>query len=386
MSTASEASQEDGVQTEDGSENDADVVIVNGSPDTDRVSEDNHQGGSDVEITENSTVQDDSEEIQSAEASTEPDVPQTGPPTDDQQADEDLGEVESESTDTPQESHGRASEEVNTSNVEETAEETEPTDILDLTGQPETFSIKAEAGVFKEIATTIDKVVDEFRLRMTEDKLRIRAVDPANVSMVDMQIDSDAFESFTATPGVLGIPLDSLKDVINLADRNDYISMVLNPETRKLEIDVGDLDYTLGLIDPATIRQDPDLPDLNLSVEVMIRGETLDQGLTAADMVSKHVGIKTSPDLQGIAIEAEGDTDDMVQTLRERDLVDCTVPDKEVEALFALEYLSSINRALPRSDPVTLQFGDGFPARINYDSENGAIETTFMLAPRIKSD
>ena len=58
-----------------------------------------------------------------------------------------------------------------------------------------------------QLVDSVGALVDEFRLHLSEEQIRVVAVDPANVAMADVSLEAAAFESFEATDGTLGIPL-----------------------------------------------------------------------------------------------------------------------------------------------------------------------------------
>ena len=49
----------------------------------------------------------------------------------------------------------------------------------------------------------VSALVDDCKIRLNEDGLSIRAVDHANVGMVDMSLAKSAFESYEADGGVI---------------------------------------------------------------------------------------------------------------------------------------------------------------------------------------
>ncbi len=70
------------------------------------------------------------------------------------------------------------------------------------------FRAKIRSEVLKEITDVISTLVDEAKFNLAPDSLTVRAVDPAHVAMVDMEIGKDAFEDFKADEGELGLDLD----------------------------------------------------------------------------------------------------------------------------------------------------------------------------------
>ena len=246
------------------------------------------------------------------------------------------------------------------------------------------FKAIVGASTLQDALDSVSVLVDECKIRLNEDALSIRAVDPANVGMVDLTLEAAAFESYDADGGVIGVNLARLEDIAGMAGSGDLIHLKLDEETRKLHIEIDGLSYTLALIDPESIRQEPDIPELDLPAEIVVEGAQLDRGVTAADMVSDHIRLRVAEADESFLIEAEGDTDDVDLELTREDLIALTAG--PADSLFSLDYLKDMNKAIPGDAEVTVELGEEFPVKLHYGFGEGLGQVTFMLAPRIQSD
>jgi proliferating cell nuclear antigen len=246
------------------------------------------------------------------------------------------------------------------------------------------FKAIVSASTLRDALDSVSVLVDECKVRLNEDGLSIRAVDPANVGMVDLSLDSAAFESYEADGGVIGVNLARLEDIAGMGNTGDLVHLELDEETRKLHIRIDGLSYTLALIDPDSIRQEPDIPDLDLPAQIVVEGNQLDRGITAADMVSDHINLRVDEDAETFHIEAEGDTDDVDFEMGAEDLIDLEAG--PADSLFSLDYLKDMNKAIPGDAEVTIELGEEFPVKLHYEFAEGLGNVTFMLAPRIQSD
>ncbi|TKX80453.1 DNA polymerase sliding clamp [Halorubrum sp. SD626R] len=246
------------------------------------------------------------------------------------------------------------------------------------------FKAIVGASTFQDALDSVSVLVDECKIRLNEEELSIRAVDPANVGMVDLTLEAAAFESYEADGGVIGVNLARLEDIAGMANSGDLIHLELDEETRKLHIQIDGLSYTLALIDPDSIRQEPDIPDLDLASEIVVEGAQIDRGIKAADMVSDHIRLRVDEADEAFFIEAEGDTDDVDLRLAREDLIALTAG--PADSLFSLDYLKDMNKAIPGDAEVTIELGEEFPVKLHYGFAEGLGNVTFMLAPRIQSD
>jgi len=249
-----------------------------------------------------------------------------------------------------------------------------------MTDAPDaTFEAVVAADRLRAVVAAADAVVDECVVALDPEGLRVSAVDPASVALVELSLSADAFESYRADGGRIGVDLDRLDEVLGMAD-GEAVVLALNPETRKLEIEIGDLDYTLALIDPGAVRSPPDRAELDIEYdgEAVLDAAAVDRALRAAGMVADHVRFRMG-ESGTIHVEAEGDTDDVSLTVEAESLH--AVDPGEAESLFSLDYLDAINRAI-RADDVAVSLGTEHPIELGYEFAEGAGEVEYVVSPR----
>jgi len=246
------------------------------------------------------------------------------------------------------------------------------------------FNAIVRAETLQATLDSVGVLVDECKIHLDDGGIEIRAVDPANVGMVDLSLDASAFESYEADGGLIGVNLVRLQDIAGMADSDQLVHLELDEETRKLHISIDGLEYTLALIDPESIREEPDLPELDLAATIVIEGRDIDRAVTAADMVSDHIELGVDEADEVFYVKAQGDTDDVHLELDAEDLIDLVVG--PASSLFSLDYLQDMNKAIPKDAEVTMELGDEFPVKLHFDIAEGEGSVTYMLAPRIQSN
>ena len=248
------------------------------------------------------------------------------------------------------------------------------------------FRSEINAGLLKSSVDTVSVLVDECKVRLDEDGLSIKAVDPANVGMVELDIPADSFESYEADDELLGLNLVRFQDITGMANKGDTVVMELDEETRKLLIRIDGLRYTLSLIDPDSIHQEPNVPDLDLPGNVVLPGREIRRGVKAAGMVSDHMAFGVSDDEESFYMSAEGDTDDVRVDLREDDIIELETGGETAQSLFSLDYLDSMAKAIPNDAQVEVEIGDDYPVKMNFEISGGEAKVTYLLAPRIENE
>lgn len=244
------------------------------------------------------------------------------------------------------------------------------------------FKALIGAEKLKDSIESISTLVDEARFRITPEGLSVKAVDPANVAMVSFELSKDAFDSFEATEGELGIDLTKLTGVMEMADKSDIIELELDEASHKLIVRMRGLAYTMSLLDPSSIRKEPKVPNLDLPAHIVIRGEDIKRAVKAAEKVSDYMSMGVRGDI--FFMEAEGDTDKVLVELGKEQLIDLQATD--AKSLFSLDYLSDMSKILGKSGEVSIDLGKDFPLKIRIKIAEGHGEVSYMLAPRVESE
>lgn len=246
------------------------------------------------------------------------------------------------------------------------------------------FNAIASQETLADFIDPVDKLVYECKLHLNEDGLNVRAVEPANVGMVRSDLDADGFESYEASGGLLGLNVNRFVDVLGMADAGELVHLQLDEETRKLHIDTANIEYTMALIDPDTVRSEPDLPDLDLPAEVVIEGNQFDQMITAADVISDHLSFGLDAAKEMFYMYSEGDTDDVRVEYDRDEVIDMQAG--EAHSLFSLDYLKDMNKAIGSDVELSMSIGEEFPIEMAFETAEGHGDVQYMLAPRIQAD
>lgn len=244
------------------------------------------------------------------------------------------------------------------------------------------FRAKVKSEVLKEIIDVVSTLVDEAKFTIKKDGMTLKAVDPAHVALVDLEVKKKAFEEYKADENELGIDIDKIKEVLKLAKSGDLISINHDEEKNRLVLGVGNITRRMALVDTAGMS-DPKVPNLNLPAKLTIRTDELRQGIKAAESVSDHIALLTSSD--GFEMISEGDTDSVNLKLP-KDLLEELECKESVRSLFPLDYFSNMIKAIGSTGDVTMYLGNDYPVRIEFNIAGGNGQVKYLLAPRIESE
>ncbi len=244
------------------------------------------------------------------------------------------------------------------------------------------FQAKIRSDTLKGIVNIISTLVDEAKFNIGPEGLNLKAVDPAHVAMIDLNINKEAFEEYAADETNIGVDLDKVKDVLKLASSGDIVEMEQDEEKSRLVMKVGNIVRRMNLVDTSSMS-DPRVPELNLPALVEVSVSEIQKGIKAAESVSDHIALTAEPEY--FELYSEGDTDSVNLRLEKSQLISVTVEEK-ARSLFPLDYFSNLVKAVPSDTSVRINLGNNFPVRIMFNLADGNGNVGYLLAPRIESD
>lgn len=244
------------------------------------------------------------------------------------------------------------------------------------------FQAKIRSDALKGIVNIISTLVDEAKLNVSPDGIGLKAVDPAHVAMVELDVRKAAFESYLADDTQIGIDLDKIKEVLRLTASGDIIDMEQDEERGRLVVRVGNITRRMNMVDTSSMS-DPKVPQLSLPVSVEVSVSEIQKGIRAAESVSDHIAL--TADADGFELSCEGDTDSVNLRLDKAKLAGLTVSEK-ARSLFPLDYFSNLVKAIPSDTVVRIDLGNDYPVKIHFDLAEGNTSVGYLLAPRIESD
>jgi proliferating cell nuclear antigen len=249
------------------------------------------------------------------------------------------------------------------------------------------FEAKIDAAVLRESIESITAVVDEGKLRITEDGFKLRAVDPANVAMVSFDLQRDAFDDFRfekesdAEAIETGIDFVKLHDILGIGGR-EGVTLKLDEQAQKLFTTMGSLAYTVSLLDPASLRKEPKVPELEFPVQVTIELEEFRRTIRAAEKIGDHIVLGV--DGEEFYMEVEGEMDKLRLCLRKEQLIHLTPG--TLHSLYSLDYVAAMTKGMSHADNITLNLGKDYPLQVDFEVADGKGKVSYLLAPRIESE
>jgi proliferating cell nuclear antigen len=250
------------------------------------------------------------------------------------------------------------------------------------------FKLKvSDAKLLRDMATAISILVDEATFKIDTEGLKLRAMDPSRVAMIDFEWPKSLFQEFVSTePTKICLNISELLKLLKRAGKEEAVELSLDDKTGKLLVTITGK-YNRNFTMPTLEASEEEVPTPKISFNVKAKTTTqgLSQAIEDAQLVSDHVKIEAEP--EKMTLSASGDLMGATITLQKGNdaLLDLEVKEN-AKATFSLSYLSEIIKAASATSEIaTLEFSSDMPVRIDFQQiKEGKL--TFFLAPRIETE
>jgi len=250
------------------------------------------------------------------------------------------------------------------------------------------FKLKvADAKLLRDMITSISILVDEATFKLDPEGMKLRAMDPSRVAMVDFEWPKTVFEEYMCTePTKMCINISELLKLLKRAGKDEVVELSLDEKTSRLQLKITGK-YARNFTMPTLEASEEEVPTPKLTFNVKAKTTTqgLSQAIEDAQLVSDHVRIEA--DAEKIVFNAAGDLMGATITLQKGSdtLLDLEIKEP-AKSTFSLSYLSEIIKtASATSDIATMEFSTDMPIKIDFQQTKEG-KLTFYLAPRIETE
>ena len=247
------------------------------------------------------------------------------------------------------------------------------------------FKAEIRADTLKGLVNVISTLIDEVKFTISPEGITIKAVDPAHVAMIELNIDAGAFESYSADQTEIGLDLDKVKDVLKLSSSGDIISMEQDEGYGRLIFRIGNITRRMNLVETSSMN-DPRVPPLELSSMIEVSVTELQRGIKASENISDHIALTITDEY--FELSCEGDTDSVNLKMEKSQLTSLEISgDKQkYSSMFPLDYFSNIIKAVPSDSSIRIDLDNDYPVTLKFALAEGKGSVKYLLAPRIESD
>ncbi len=244
----------------------------------------------------------------------------------------------------------------------------------------------AEGKLLKTAIDAISKLITEGTFSVDENGMKLVALDPAKVAMIDLNVLPTGFiEYHVDSPIKFTVDIDYFSKVLKRAKARTEIEMVVGDDLSRLEIVLKNgykRKFFIPLIQPSEEEEAPQPSGLEFKGRLEIEAGFVKDAIKDAKMISDAVKFIADPDIFKIVAKSEAGEVSAEVSKSDPALLEIDVPE-HIEATYTIEYLEKIIKAEGIADTVSIEFGNNYPVRITYKSLD-RLKLAFILAPRLE--
>jgi len=246
----------------------------------------------------------------------------------------------------------------------------------------------ADARIWRYVLRSIADYIETVGITLhPSDGVRIKAMDPTHVMLIDFHVPISAFEEYSVEKETtLLINLENTSKILRRASKSD--KLLISSDGSKLTLGFiskgGTLrSFTLPLIS-GSYEEVPEL-SLEFQIQAKILGATLSSALSVLEDVGEVLKFKVSR--EGISLIATSDLGEVefAFSIVTGTLIDYQVSENfsEFTNMYSMNYISLLTTLTKLSEIATIKLGQDMPCEIELEMIGGA-RLKLYVAPRVE--
>lgn len=237
--------------------------------------------------------------------------------------------------------------------------------------------------LWKTCVSAASALVQEAAFVVSPKGLKMKAMDPSHIALIDIDLPAGAFEGFEVEkPTIIGVSLAEMNRIVSRAKPDDELTIEFD-ETNRLTLTLGgppERHFSTPVIDVR--KEDLPEPKLKLTATAEVVAGAIQDGIKDAELIGDLVNIEASKD--GIRMWAESDKGTSELRLNAGDEV---LPKLDVSeparAGYHVKQLGDMVKTCFPADIIKIGLGTDQPIQLDRPIASGRLR--FILAPRIES-
>ncbi|MEW6221754.1 MAG: proliferating cell nuclear antigen (pcna) [Candidatus Hadarchaeota archaeon] len=244
-----------------------------------------------------------------------------------------------------------------------------------------------DSKVWKSCVKAMVNIIEEASFKFTPEKVKMMAMDPSHVALVDFELPASAFSEYEVEePATIGVNLMEMDKVLSRAKPDDELAMELDDKQSRLNFTfkgASTRKLNMALIDvrEAELKE----PKIQFTATAEVLAGVLQDGLKDAELVGDKVRFDVKD--KELSMVAEGDKGTSELKLGDKDegLVKLKA-DRPAGATFGIRYLADMVGGAGSGDQVSISLGSDLPIQLDLPIAGGKGRLRFLLAPRIEAE
>ena len=247
------------------------------------------------------------------------------------------------------------------------------------------FSLKLnEPKVLNGSIAVISDFITEATFSIQKEGIKLIAMDPANISMVVLNILPSAFIEFRVDePVELTVNLEAFKNALKRAKSTD--SLALSLEKNKLKLTISGKSKKRFFI-PLLEREvkERKIPALDFMATVEVDASEFKDFIEDVSIAGDAVTFDADKNVFAMSAGDAGSKVNIELTRGHDALIQIATGPDAVRSIYSVDYLKKMARAASLADSASLRFAKDYPLRLDFRALN-KLQMSFILAPRIEN-
>ncbi len=243
-----------------------------------------------------------------------------------------------------------------------------------------------DARTWRYVMNAVGKIIDEAAFRITEEGLRMKAIDPSRITLIDFFLGKESLDEFQfEKEEVIGVNMDDLVKILRRVVKGDEL-LLETLEGGRLAITFMGRGKRTFII-PSIETMAEEVPELKIPFKAHIKMtpsvfrdvvKELEPISDAIEFIAKRdeekLIVKATSDLASATVEL---------TMESGALIEFESEEEEARAIYTVDYLSDISGASQAAEELDFYFATAVPCKIDFTLPYGG-KLVFYVAPRVE--
>lgn len=240
-----------------------------------------------------------------------------------------------------------------------------------------------DAKLWRYILDAVSALVDEVSVRAGPDGLKIKALDPSHVALINLELKPEAFTEYECDEETsIGLSLPEMLKLMKNVKSGESMTASLE-DGKRLRIEfMGEYKRTIRL--PSLDLAVEEIPTLKVDFTVRARlvSRSLRSTVKEAETIAETIRFRATRDKLMVSAKGEVSALDIEYTVGSEALLELDTRE-EAEASYNVEFLSEmVDSGYKIADIVDLEYASNMPLKLTFNLMNGKVE--YYLAPYVE--
>lgn len=237
---------------------------------------------------------------------------------------------------------------------------------------------------FRNLVKALSVIVEEGGFRMDEEQVKLLAMDPSHVAMVDFELPKEFFDRYACEgESRLSLNMGEFLKFLDRVERDEQLRIRLDAEQARLELQCKRGRHTRRFSMPILEPMEEEVPSPKIFFKSSARllTQSLRRAVRDAALVSEHVKVEIAADECRVSAAGDMGSASSVWERGADDLLELRAEEAS-GATFTLSYLQDIiSAASVSSEVATVELSTDMPVKLSFELPRGRL--VYYLAPCI---